>query len=187
MSAAQSQGVAGRHIGREGIGGDPLIEAEAELQVDDRVGQEVRNHLIFLLNGGAGQPANPTYRLTLATHSFHSKAASVQRSTEALEPTAEVVTVRTAYTLLEIGTGKTIARGVRTAQAPYDVSRQAFAAVRARRDAANRGAREVAEFLRLAVAQELERPSSVTAPRIVSAEQELEGFSETETDGRLPQ
>ena len=33
--------------------------------VNTRYGQQVRNDLIFLLNGGAGQPADPKYRMTL--------------------------------------------------------------------------------------------------------------------------
>src|SRR5687768_9746535 len=30
-----------------------------------RYGQEVRNHMIFLLNGGKGEPASPAYTLDL--------------------------------------------------------------------------------------------------------------------------
>jgi hypothetical protein len=39
---------------------DIIIEA-----ADDRVGQELRNELIFLLHGGAGQPSDARYRVDL--------------------------------------------------------------------------------------------------------------------------
>lgn len=141
--------------------------------VDDRVGQEVRNQLIFLLAGGAGQPSNPAYTLTLRTSSRTSAAAVVQATTTDLEPTSSLVTVRARYTLADAA-GNTIAAGTRNAQAAFDVSRQAFSAVRAERDAQNRAARELAEQLRLAVAQDLERPSSSASPAIVNVPEDVE-------------
>ncbi|MDQ7992627.1 MAG: translational GTPase TypA, partial [Propionicimonas sp.] len=54
------------------------------------------------------------------------KLTNVRSSTgDELEPTAAVVTVRVSYALSEVSSGKKIAEGVRAAQAPYDVSRQA--------------------------------------------------------------
>lgn len=144
--------------------------------VSDRVGQEVRNQLIFLLAGGAGQPSNPAYTLTLRTSSRTSSAAVVQATTTDLEPTSSLVTVRARYTLSD-SAGNTIAQGTRNAQAAFDVSRQAFSAVRAERDAQNRAARELAEQLRLAVAQDLERPSSSSARAIVTVPEDVEDES----------
>src|SRR5690606_34733126 len=43
----------------------------------DVFGQQVRNELIFLLAGGAGEPANPTYRLGLGLSSSTLSAVSV--------------------------------------------------------------------------------------------------------------
>jgi LPS-assembly lipoprotein len=50
-----------------------------------------------------------------------------------------------------------VSNGDRQFSASYDVPRQEFAAVRAQRDAENRAARELAELLRLAIAQDLSR------------------------------
>src|SRR5262245_21390884 len=44
----------------------------------NRVGQEVRNNLIFLFNGGKGEPANPRYTLALIVSSRAESTATVQ-------------------------------------------------------------------------------------------------------------
>lgn len=122
--------------------------------VTTRYGQEVRNHLIFGLNGGAGQPANPLYSLTLNVTSVASSAAIVQRALEE-EPTAGMMTVAASYELTDAKTGEVVAQGRREASSSYDVPRQSFAAARALRDAENRAAREVAELVRLSIGQDL--------------------------------
>ena len=122
--------------------------------VETRHAQEVRNHLIFLLNGGAGQPADARYTLTLTITAVHESAAVVQVAEEN-EPTAGTVTLASVYVLTETETGERVAAGNRQISASYDVPRQEFAALRAQRDAENRAARELAELLRLAVAQDL--------------------------------
>lgn len=124
--------------------------------VTTRYGQEVRNHLIFGLNGGAGQPANPLYSLALNVTAQTSSAATIQRALEE-EPTAAMMTVGATYVLTDAKTGEVVARGRLEASSSFDVPRQSFAALRARRDAENRAARELAELLRLAIGQDLSR------------------------------
>lgn len=123
--------------------------------VGERVGQEVRNHLIFLFGGGQGQPAAPRYSLALTVSSFSEATANIQINREN-EPTAAILTVRAGYRLTD-AQGNPFSSGNRQIVASYDVPRQEFAALRARRDAENRAAREVAELVRLAVAQDLAR------------------------------
>jgi len=123
--------------------------------VSDRVSQEVRNHLIFLLSGSAGEPASARYTARLSVSVADASAASIQVGRDD-EPTASLVTVNVAYALTD-ATGNTVGQGSRSAQAPYDVSPQQFAALRAGRDAQNRAAREAAELVRLAIAQDLSR------------------------------
>ena len=55
--------------------------------VTTRVGQEVRNQLIFLLHGGQAEPAKPRYTLVLAVGSISEASANIQINTEN-EPTA---------------------------------------------------------------------------------------------------
>ena len=123
----------------------------------DRVGQELRNHLIFLFAGGKGQPANPAYRLSLKSSVSKSVPATINTGRISLEPTAGTITVRANYTLADAATGKVLARGNRAVQASYDIPVQEFAARRAVLNAEDRAARELAQLLSLVVAQDLER------------------------------
>jgi LPS-assembly lipoprotein len=122
-----------------------------------RYGQEVRNHLIFLLNGGKGEPASPVYTLALNVTSVKAAAAIIQVGDED-EPTAGTITVTSRYTLTTKD-GKQVAKGSRQVTSSFDAPRQEFANLRAARDAENRAARELAELVRLAVAQDLARLS----------------------------
>jgi LPS-assembly lipoprotein len=121
--------------------------------VTTRVGQEVRNKLLFLLYGGQAEPAAPSYTLRLVVSSISEASANIQVNT-VNEPTAAIDTVRVTYQLKD-SSGTVVATGQRQFAASYDVPRQEFAAVRARVDAENRAAREVAELLRLALAHDL--------------------------------
>ncbi len=138
--------------------GAPVTEALSSVAikpVTTREAQEVRNHLIFLLSGGKGEPASPRYTLTLTVVGVEESAAAVQVVTEN-EPTAATVTMLGYFTLSDAN-GTTIAQGNRRVMASYDVPRQEFAALRAKRDAENRSARELAQLLQLVIAQELSK------------------------------
>lgn len=125
-----------------------------------RYSQEVRNHLIFLFGNGTGEPATPRYTLDLTVTKLKETAAVVQIADEN-EPSAANITLTGDYILTDnqIPSGEKVTNvvltGTRRITASYDVPRQEFAAVRAERDADNRAARELAELLRLAIAQDL--------------------------------
>ena len=122
--------------------------------VKSRYGQEVRNQLIFLLNGGSGQPANARYALTLGvTAQVRNGCGGAGRKRErAFRSDHDHPFKLSSH---EVATGKKIVSGNRQITSSYDVPQQEFAAVRAQRDAENRAARELAELLRLALAQDL--------------------------------
>ena len=122
--------------------------------VETRYAQEVRNHLIFLMNGGSGQPANAEYALNLGITVIDERAAYVQRPKDS-RPTAGTIVLTSSYVLTRARTGEAVATGTRRISSSYDRSRQEFAALRAERDAENRAARELAELLRLALAQDI--------------------------------
>jgi len=132
-----------------------------------RYGQEVRNHLIFLLSGGKGEPAEPLYSLDLTVSVVQESAATIQVATEN-QPTAATVTVIGSFTLTNMQ-GETIGQGSQRIMSSYDVPQQEFAALRARRDAENRAARELAELLRLVIAQELAKTWKAKEPDKPSA------------------
>jgi LPS-assembly lipoprotein len=124
--------------------------------VDQRYAQQVRNQLIFLFNKGAGQPAAAAYTLTLVVTAIHQSAAVVQVGDDN-EPTAGTVTLTARYSLAGTKSTEVIASGQRQITSSYDVPRQEFAAYRARINAEDRAARELAELLNLAIAQQLSK------------------------------
>jgi LPS-assembly lipoprotein len=123
--------------------------------VSTRYAQEVRNNLIFLLNGGAGQPSSPAYTLDLNVVRRVEVAATIQVTTTDDEPTASTVTMIGIYSLKKVGTGEVVAKGRREVMSSFDVPRQEFAAQRAQRDAENRSSRELAELLRMSIGQDI--------------------------------
>jgi LPS-assembly lipoprotein len=159
-------------IGRPTL--DSAVLASVEVApVRDRVGQEVRNHLIFLLGGGKGQPANPAYRIELGVVANASRGPTIETKMRTLEPSSGIMNVRSAYRLTEMATGTVISSGVRSIQAAYDIPAQEFAALRARRNAEDRASRELAEILRLVIAQELQKSTSTSVPEVISSPEEL--------------
>lgn len=126
-------------------------------EVDSRPAQEVRNHLIFGLNGGAGQPASPRYVMELDVQQATNETATVQRSRNDNEPSAGVVKLTGTYKLVDPVSTEVVATGTRSVTAAFDRPVQLFAEARAQRDAENRAARELAAFLQLAVMQDLAR------------------------------
>lgn len=128
-------------------------------EIKTRYGQQLRNDLIFLFNGGAGQPAEPKYRMALNATIVVINEALVQVDNES-RPSAATLHMTGTYVLTDLGTGKPVAQGSRTIPASYDQPSQEFANLRARIDAENRAARELAELLKLDVAQKLTKLKS---------------------------
>jgi LPS-assembly lipoprotein len=122
--------------------------------VRTRYGQEVRNHLIFLFNGGKGQPASPAFAMDLVVVP-QSESSVLVASGDDNEPTAGTMTLIATYTVTDFAKGKVVAAGTRRVTSAFDIPKQEFAAMRAVRDAENRAARELAQVLQLAIAQEM--------------------------------
>jgi LPS-assembly lipoprotein len=72
-----------------------------------------------------------------------------------LAPTAGAATLVASYNVTDVESGGVVASGTREVTASYDVPRQSFAALRSARDAENRAARELAQAIQLAVAQQM--------------------------------
>lgn len=124
--------------------------------VKTRYGQELRNQLIFLFGRGAGQSADGRYQMNLIVTANHEAVARVPIIDDAdLAPTAGTVTLTASYNVSDSQTGQIVASGTRENTTSYDTPRQSFASERAQRDAENRGARELAQIIQLAVAQQM--------------------------------
>lgn len=120
----------------------------------NRVGQEVRNHLIFLTGSGAGEPADPEYEVDLQVSATTMGVLLDQSSDTA---NAGRVIVSANYTLKRASDASVLHTGRRQVVAVVDYPPQQFAKLRAIRDGEDRAARELAEFIRADLAAALGR------------------------------
>lgn len=120
---------------------------------------QVRNRLIFLLSGGAGEPAKPAYRVGLGLN--HSVLSSVtvdigNKNDTSGRPSAGSVRATSNYVILDMD-GKPLATGSRSVTSSFDRPRQEFASLRAEKDAQKRAAEELAEQIYLSIAQNMSK------------------------------
>jgi LPS-assembly lipoprotein len=135
----------------------PVKSELASISVDPvhtRVAQQVRNHLIFLFSGGAGEPVRPAYDLKITVTAA---ALGVFIESETDSATAGNMRVTVNYTLRDNTTQKVVARGKRMAVAAHDLPRHEFEKIRSARDAEDRAARAAAELVRADIAAKLAR------------------------------
>ncbi|OBZ93613.1 lipoprotein [Pararhizobium polonicum] len=129
-------------------------------EASDRVEQEVRNALIFLTSGGAGEPAKPEYRMALnvtstVTGVLYDQRVSGDNTTDTAG--AGRIVVMGDYNLTRVDTGETVRSGNRSAVALVDFPQQEFAKLRAIKDGEKRAAKELAEIIRADIAAALGR------------------------------
>ena len=131
--------------------GTSVVAALGTITIDpvaDRVGQELRNQLIFQLNGGQGQPADARYRMRLVV----STSENALGVTPIATAPAYSITVAATYEVRSIADDKIVYRSTSRQSASYDRVNQAYANERARRDAENRAAALVADDIRIRLA-----------------------------------
>jgi LPS-assembly lipoprotein len=115
--------------------------------VPGRVGQRVRNELIFLTRSG-GEAGESRYRLDIAIR--ETVMNTMATSTGATE--GQVYQLYTEFKLISLKTNKVVMRGHSNARAAFDKVDSVFADLRARRDAENRAAKTIAEAIRTRLA-----------------------------------
>lgn len=120
--------------------------------IPGRVGQRLRNELIFDTTGG-GTPPTPEYHLQIAIQQSVSSTL-VRLSGDAQ---GQQYNLSANFQLIDAKNNKVVFKGSTAARAAYDKFEQIFANTRARLDAENRAAREVAEAIRTRVAAYLSR------------------------------
>ncbi|KGD95641.1 MULTISPECIES: lipoprotein [Rhizobium/Agrobacterium group] len=156
-----------RPLYSEAHGTGERLAAVSFSQPKSRIDQVIRNHLIFLTSGGAGESKHPAYDVKLAATSTASSIIDDEDddnvSTTGV-PLPGRVQVEGVYTLTRVSDGQVLKSGKREVVSLIDVSGQGFAKLRAIRDAENRAARELAEFIRAEIAIVLARePQPQTA------------------------
>ena len=129
--------------------GAKLSEAMASVDVTPipgRVGQKVRNELIFA-NTGGGYGATPKYQLSIAIR---------ERVIDQLvqitgDARGQVYQLEASYKLVDKTSGQILHSGTAISRAPYSRYQEVFSNVRARYDAENRAARTVSESIKTQV------------------------------------
>lgn len=120
----------------------------------NRVEQVVRNQLVFLTSGGAGEPVKADYSVNLEVGSSATQVLLIDSSDT---PRAMQVTARGTYSITRNSDNQVLKSATRSATAQMDYSIQEFASARALRDAEDRAAKELAELIRADIAGVLSR------------------------------
>ena len=130
-------------------GGSRLAAAMAGVDVTPipgRVGQRVRNELIFENTGGSGQ-AGTTYKLDIVIkESLTNELVEISGDAK-----SQVYELDATFKLIS-NDGRVVLEGKATSRAPYERFETIFSNVRARYDAENRAARTVAESIKVRIA-----------------------------------
>ena len=130
-------------------GGSRLAAAMAGVDITPipgRVGQRVRNELIFENTGGSGQTGT-TYKLDIVikeslTNELVKISGDAKSQVYQLDATVKLIS----------NDGRVVLEGKATSRAPYERFETIFSNVRARYDAENRAARTVAESIKVRIA-----------------------------------
>lgn len=120
--------------------------------IRDRIGQQLHNHLLSLLNPG-GSPAKPRYKLeTIISESITS--LGVRKSAFA---TRANLTLRVNYQLASLPSGDQILDGSDSIIVSYNILDSNFATLMAEKDARARAVRELAQVIRTRLAANFTR------------------------------
>jgi LPS-assembly lipoprotein len=130
-------------------GGEKLANVMAGVEIDPipgRVGQKIRNELIFATTGG-GYGAPSRYKLDISI-----KESLTDQLVEITgDATGQVYQLDATFKLMDPA-GKVLLQGTAISRAPYNRFQEIFANVRARYDAENRAARTIADSIRTRIA-----------------------------------
>ena len=115
--------------------------------IPGRVGQKLRNELIFTTTGG-GNPAPTRYKLDIVI-----KESITDQLVEITgDATGQIYQLDATFKLVDAASGTIVLQGKGIARAPYNRFQEIFANVRARYDAENRAARTMSESIKTQVA-----------------------------------
>lgn len=132
--------------GSSSLGGADVPAKLAQVDtapIPGRVGQRIRNELIFH-NTGGGNPQPPAYRLEVAIR--ESATSTLIRGDG--DAQSQVVTIDASFQLVRISDKAVVLTGKSFGQAAYERFTSIYANIRAKKDAEDRAARTVAEELK---------------------------------------
>jgi LPS-assembly lipoprotein len=133
---------------------EKALKSIAFSEAATRVELALRNQLIFLTSGGAGEPANPEYDVQIK---LVERNVGVLLDLTTDLPRAGRIVLRADFVLKRTATGEILRTGHRSSVALVDYPGQQYAKLRAIQDAENRAAGELAELIRADLASWLGR------------------------------
>jgi LPS-assembly lipoprotein len=138
-----------------GVGVQAQMAAMDIAPIPGRVGQRIRNELVFQATGG-GNPEPPKYKLEITVR--ESIGSTLVKSTG--EALSQVYNLDATYRLIRISDKKVLSQGTSFARAEFERFQQIYSNVRARDDAEARSARQIADDLKTRLAVVLSRETA---------------------------
>jgi len=135
-----------RPLNGTALGGANASEKMAQVDIapiPGRVGQRIRNELIFQTTGG-GNPAPPAYRLEIAVR--ESATSTLIRADG--DAQSQVYSLDASFQLVRISDKAVVLKGKSFGQAAFERFTSIYANIRAKKDAEDRAARTVGEELK---------------------------------------
>lgn len=143
--------------GTASLGGGGATEKLAHVEIapiPGRVGQQIRNEVIFQTTGG-GNPLPPEYRLEVAIReSITSTLVKISG-----DASGSVYNLDADFRLIRIADKQVVLQGKAASRAGFERFTSIFSNVRARQDAENRAAVTVGQDLKTRLAAYLARPA----------------------------
>lgn len=138
-----------------GVGLQDKMSAIDIATIPSRVGQRIRNELVFQSTGG-GVAAKPEFKLEI-TIKESLGSTLVKSSGEAL---SQIYNLDANFKLTRMSDKKVLLQGASHARAGFERFQQIYSNVRAREDAENRAAKTIADDLRTRLAAAISRGST---------------------------
>jgi LPS-assembly lipoprotein len=136
-----------------GAGTQEKLAAVDVAPIPGRVGQRIRNELIFQATGG-GLPKPPLYRVDIAVRETVTSTMVMVDGNAG----SQIYGIEASYSLIRLSDKKVVAQGKSYGRAAFDRVTSIFANVEARQDAENRAAESVGEELRTRLLAVLSTP-----------------------------
>jgi LPS-assembly lipoprotein len=132
--------------GAAGIGAqaDDRLAQVSVTTIPGRVGQVIRNELIFHATGGGGEVVNAAYRLDVAIR--QSVTSTLVRVDG--DSSSQIFNIEAKFQLIRVSDKAVVLSGMSYGRASFERNKSIFSNVRAREDAENRAAKSVGEDLK---------------------------------------
>ena len=124
--------------------------------IPGRVGQRVRNDLVFQATGG-GDPLPPQFRFEVVLQENLTSTLVKVTGNDAGRSSGAIYSVQASFRLIDNKSKQVVFQGASHARAGFERFESIYSNVRAREDAENRAARTIAEDLKTRLAAYLSR------------------------------